>query len=382
MGPNIQPQHLRVGPGVGLSTMQCQRMPGTPFVPAPAPSAGLRDPWCTHTCNRLACTTRMGLLPHAYRHFAPLSAPGRPSRVGTRLWPAHRASRVFVVHPRPASRPPRAATIQLVLRPLLHAAARSLHPDATQQWEAHPFYGRLWADALANLQLAPAVPVATLATAVQTLQDAYAREGRQLSAFEAALPVLAALVEGLPAGTLAHLNWVLPRVTDTNGYVPASAQEALLENYRTHRSFLKRVYAPALSHLYLHRSRRPLPVPFPRVHPAAVTAAAAAVTTAPAAPAAPVAPAAPARVLAQVLSLATRPAPRPPRPVTPKRLALSHLPPRRPAAPLACKADNSAQHLRAWMLSTPRPACVSLARCSVRRPPLLKAHCGKQCILR
>ncbi|CAE7292329.1 unnamed protein product, partial [Symbiodinium pilosum] len=116
--------------------------------------------------------------------------------------------------------------------PLLHAAARSLHPDAIQQWEAHPFYGRLWADALANLQLAPAVPVATLATAVQTLQDVYAREGRQLSAFEAALPaVLAALVEGLPAGTLAHLNWVLPRVTDTNGYVPASAQEALLENY-------------------------------------------------------------------------------------------------------------------------------------------------------
>ena len=40
-----------------------------------------------------------------------------------------------------------------------------------------------------------------------------------------------ALVEGLPAGTFAHLNWVLPRVTDTSGYVPASAQEALLENY-------------------------------------------------------------------------------------------------------------------------------------------------------
>ena len=63
------------------------------------------------------------------------------------------------------------------------------------------------------------VPVATLATAVQTLQDVYAREGRQLSAFEAALPaVLAALVEGLPAGTFAHLNWVLPRVTSTNCY--------------------------------------------------------------------------------------------------------------------------------------------------------------------
>ena len=219
MGPNIQPQHPRVGPGVGLFTMQCQPMPGTPFVPAPAPSAGLRDPWCTLTIDLPAaqrgwvcCYTPSGTLHPCRPQAVPVESarPAEPSASGqhTALAASSWSTRS----------PPCAATIQLVFRPATMGSP--------------PLYGRLWADALANLQLAPAVPVATLATAVQTLQDVYAREGRQLSAFEAALPaVLAALVEGLPAGTLAHLNWDLPRVTDANGYVPASTQEALLENY-------------------------------------------------------------------------------------------------------------------------------------------------------
>ena len=238
MGPNIQPQHPRVGPGVGLFTMQCQPMPGTPFIPAPAPPAGLRAHgartlaidlpaaqrgWvCCHTPSGTLHPCRPQAVPVESARPAEPPAPGQHTALAASSWSTR--------GPPPGHRSPPPYSWFFV--PLLHAAARSLHPDAIQQWEAHPFYGRLWADALANLQLAPAVPVATLATAVQTLQDVYAREGRQLSAFEAALPaVLAALVEGLPAGTLAHLNWVLPRVTDTNGYVPASAQEALLENY-------------------------------------------------------------------------------------------------------------------------------------------------------
>ena len=178
----------------------------------------------------ICCHTPSGTLHPCRPQAVPVESarPAEPPASGQHT--ALAASSWSTRGPRPGHRAPPPYSWFFV--PLLHVAARSLHPDAIQQWEAHPFYGRLWADALSNLQLAPAVPVATLATAVQTLQDVYAREGRQLSAFEAALPaVLAALVEGLPAGTLAHLNWVLPRVRDTNGYVPASAQEALLENY-------------------------------------------------------------------------------------------------------------------------------------------------------
>ena len=82
-----------------------------------------------------------------------------------------------------------------------------------------------------SLRIAPTVPVATLATAVRVVSSQPSKP------HEATLPAIhAALVEGLPVGMLAHLNWVVRRVVDTNGYVKAPAGKLFWQSAsnRTH----------------------------------------------------------------------------------------------------------------------------------------------------
>ena len=133
--------------------------------------------------------------------------------------------------------------------PLLHAAVGRLDPTPLARWEAHPLYGRLWQHSLALLRQAPPVEPQALVHALHTLQQLASEEGRALPAPEAQLLlVLAAESPRLPSNTQVHLAWAWRFATLPDGYIPASAQEALLHMYMGERAAASLLQDVAASH--------------------------------------------------------------------------------------------------------------------------------------
>ncbi|OLP83903.1 132 kDa protein [Symbiodinium microadriaticum] len=133
--------------------------------------------------------------------------------------------------------------------PLLHAAVGRLHPAALAGWEDHPLYGRLWQRNLALLRQAPPVEPQALVHALHALQQLASEEGRSLPVPEAQLLLaLAAESNRLPSNTLVHLPWAWRFTALPDGYIPASAQEALLHVYLGERAAASLLQEVAASH--------------------------------------------------------------------------------------------------------------------------------------
>ena len=119
---------------------------------------------------------------------------------------------------------------------MLHAGARRLTEPASQAWLTHPHNAPDWAELVQHFRLALPVPWQQLHHTLVLLQQLVVQTGGQLSAHEANLPShLAAQAAGLPAATQIHLPWALARMSDNTGYIPATAQEALLQTYLDER---------------------------------------------------------------------------------------------------------------------------------------------------
>ena len=113
--------------------------------------------------------------------------------------------------------------------PLLHAAVGRLHSDALQAWETNPHYGALWSRALANLRLAGSVPPASVVHALHILQQLSSEEGRPVPLPEAQLLLnISGGASTLPANASVHLLWAWSFAVQPDGYILATAQEALL----------------------------------------------------------------------------------------------------------------------------------------------------------
>jgi len=163
--------------------------------------------------------------------------------------------------------------------PLLHAAVGRLHPAALARWEAHPLYSLLWQRNLALLRQAPPVEPQALVHALHTLQQLASEEGRALPAPEAQLLLaLAAESNRLPSNTLVHLPWAWRFAALPDGYIPASAQEALLHAYLGERAAAALLQEVTAS----HQNRLPAPAPAAPPHPPAANTPPAQIRPAPA----------------------------------------------------------------------------------------------------
>ena len=90
--------------------------------------------------------------------------------------------------------------------------------------------------AVSQLRRSPPVPLSRFLSVLETLQDVAALDGRRVSAAEALLvPALREAGTSLPTHTLVHFRWVLERCLTPRSYVPASAQEALLQVFLSER---------------------------------------------------------------------------------------------------------------------------------------------------
>ena len=97
---------------------------------------------------------------------------------------------------------------------------------------AHPRAGPEWQNLVTQLREAPAIPWQQLHHTLQTLQQLARDTGHQLPAAETALvEQLVTAGSREPAGAQIHLTWAMNIFAQTSGYVPATAQEALLQNY-------------------------------------------------------------------------------------------------------------------------------------------------------
>ena len=109
--------------------------------------------------------------------------------------------------------------------PLLLAGANQLHPDASQEWRAHPRAGPEWQNLVTQLREAPAIPWQQLHHTLQTLQQLARDTGHQLPAAETALvEQLVTAGSREPAGAQIHLTWAMNIFAQTSGYVPAILQ--------------------------------------------------------------------------------------------------------------------------------------------------------------
>ena len=150
--------------------------------------------------------------------------------------------------------------------PLLLAGANHLHPEAAQEWQAHPQAGPEWHNLVTQLRQAPAIPWQRLHHTLQTLQQLARDTNHQLPAAETALvEQLVTAGSREPAGAQIHLPWAMRIVTQPTGYVPATAQETLLQNFPGER---QAAYAATVA----DRWRQPRPAPptdYPPTPPAA-----------------------------------------------------------------------------------------------------------------
>ena len=115
--------------------------------------------------------------------------------------------------------------------PLLLAGARRLQPDAEIQWGQQPD-GEEWTHLVNQLRAAPPVPWQQLHTTITTLQHLNASNGQPVPpAEQAAAERIATTGAQTPHGSHVHLNWAIAQVSYPSGYLPATAQETLLQAY-------------------------------------------------------------------------------------------------------------------------------------------------------
>ena len=113
--------------------------------------------------------------------------------------------------------------------PLLHAAVGRLTADAGQHWASHTSLGTVWRRSLGALQAADPVPPLSVVHVLHVLQQLASQEGRPVPVREAQLLLsLTSAASVLPAPTLVHLPWAWGQVVQPDGYIPATAQKALL----------------------------------------------------------------------------------------------------------------------------------------------------------
>ena len=143
--------------------------------------------------------------------------------------------------------------------PLLLAGARRLHPATSEAWSNHPIASPHWGALVQSLQQASPIPWQHIVHILTTLQHIATTNHQQLPPIEASLPErLTRAGSREPSGTLVHLSWVLDQVIQPDGYIPATAQETLLQAYLGERGasatatladrWRERPQAPQLSH--------------------------------------------------------------------------------------------------------------------------------------
>ena len=116
--------------------------------------------------------------------------------------------------------------------PLLLAGARRLHPDAEHQWGQHDQAGNEWINLLQQLREAPPVPWQQVHNTLTTLQHLNASGGRPIPPEEQAIAQrIATAGSQAPHGSHVHLGWAITQVISSSGYIPATAQETLLQTY-------------------------------------------------------------------------------------------------------------------------------------------------------
>ena len=116
--------------------------------------------------------------------------------------------------------------------PLLLAGANRLQEQTEQQWRADPCAGHDWQTLVDALRTAPPIPWRDLHATIATLQQLARDSGHQLPAPELAILEQLATAGALePAGAQVHLPWVMNTIAQPTGYLPATAQEALLQHF-------------------------------------------------------------------------------------------------------------------------------------------------------
>ena len=115
--------------------------------------------------------------------------------------------------------------------PLLLAGANRLQTDTEQHWREAPQTGHEWQALDETLRTAQPIPWRDLYNTLAMLQQLAVDSGQQLPAPERALlEQLAAAGSLEPAGAQAP-PWILNVVTYPTGYIPATAQETLLQHF-------------------------------------------------------------------------------------------------------------------------------------------------------
>ena len=141
--------------------------------------------------------------------------------------------------------------------PLLLAGARRLHPDAENQWRHHAQAGHEWNNLLEQLRAAPPVPWQQLHNALTTLQQLSTTGDGPIPPEERATAQrIATAGSQAPHGSQVHLGWAIAQVVSSSGYIPATAQETLLQTYLGPQSALQ---AATIA----ERWRQPPPPPLP-----------------------------------------------------------------------------------------------------------------------
>ena len=112
------------------------------------------------------------------------------------------------------------------------AATRRLHPDTAQQWLSYPNTGAQWHRLVEQLERAQPIPWQHLHHILTVLQQVAQDTGQILPPGERTLPdTLRSAGEQQPLGALIHLPWAVTLFQQPGGYIPATAQEALLQAF-------------------------------------------------------------------------------------------------------------------------------------------------------
>ena len=196
-----------------------------------ASTAKLPRPWPQNLGTRhTSWGARLGL--HQWHQYTLLPSNGHTSnRTGEhhrRTAPRHHCTS-SVANPRPAPTQPAGPHQQLDLRPIAPSRGGKIDPRSRASVAQRPARRTGMAQHRRTTQPRP---WQQLHQTLVVLQDIATATGGQLSSSEARLPTtLAQAAARLPPSTLVHLPWALGHMTEQSGYIPATAQEALLHTY-------------------------------------------------------------------------------------------------------------------------------------------------------